>query len=122
MKLVGLSLIVFSCTKFFFFCRTYYANFITVTVLRRFITMITALLIIPHILGLFQSQCNFLKLGYQKVKKERLNNFHYVQKTLGLVILIIIIQFIDIYYISNKNLFYEYNHLFLSYSFHLIWA
>ena len=53
--------------------------------------MITALLIIPHILGLFQSQCNFFKARLSEVKKKRLNNFHYVQKSLGLVILIIIL-------------------------------
>lgn len=66
--------------------------------------MITALLIIPHILGLFQ--CNIFKARLSEGKKRRLNNFHYVQKTLGLVILIIIIQFIDIYYISSKKIYF----------------
>lgn len=66
--------------------------------------MITALLIIPHILGLFQ--CNIFKARLSEGKKKRLNNFHYVQKTLGLVILIIIIQFIDIYYISSKKIYF----------------
>lgn len=58
--------------------------------------MITALLIIPHILGLFQSQCIFFFFLSKVISREKeemtyLNDFHYVKKALVLDLVILII-------------------------------